>query len=257
MMDRSLAEASVRGAASRRLRSWGAASLLLVSLLAAVAGTLTRADLARGQARATTAADDPVFARVDGQPIRRSEIELRRDRAIAGYRQETGRDVPAAFTAFFQRAALEEAIRERLLGKDGRARGIPVSDAAAESVLRQDAQFRVDGKFQPARFEAYRRENPKSFAQVREEARDFLVFQRRARDLERELAPDEATLDRMVDLRTESVRVHSALVSEAHFDGRNDPSDEEIRAYYAKHRDTFVPPGRVSFTTLTVRGLEE
>jgi parvulin-like peptidyl-prolyl isomerase len=267
MMDRSLAEASPRGAASRRPRSWSGSSLRLASLALAAAlavfGALVPGDPARGQGgapsgpRAAAGADDPVFARVDGRPIRRSEIELRTERAMTGYRQETGRDVPPAFTSFFQRVALEEAIRERLLGKDGHARGIRVSDAAAESVLRQDDQFKVGGRFDRTRFDAYRRQNPKSFAQVREEARDFLVFQRRARALERELAPDEATLDRMVDLRTESVLLHSALVSEAHYDGRTDPSDEEIRAYYARHRDTFVPPGRVSFTTLTVSGLEE
>lgn len=256
-MERSLAEASVRGAASRRPRSRGARSLLLFSLLAAVAGTLATHDPAGGQERAAAGTDDPVFARVDGQPIRRSEIELRKDRAITGYKQDTGRDVPPAYTAFFRRTALEAAIRERLLGKDARARGIRVSDAAAESVLRQDAQFRVGGRFDPARFEAYRKANPKSFAQVREEARDFLLFQRRARDLESELAPDQATLDRMVDLRTGSVMIHSALVSEAHFDGRTDPSDEEMRDYYARHRETFVPPGRVAYTTLTFRGLEE
>jgi parvulin-like peptidyl-prolyl isomerase len=252
MIDRSLADTTPgtgRGAASRPLRAF--AFVLLAGLGAALA--------ARGQEapRRAATADDPVVAKVDGRAIRRTELEQRKQRAMEGYREETGRDVPPAFEAFFLRTALEDAVRERLIAAEGRARGIRVSDAAAESVLRQDPMFRPDGKFDPARYEAYKRDNPKSFAQVREEARDFLAFQRRARELERELAPDPATLDRLVERRTDKARVHAVLISEAHFDGRNDPTDEEVRALYARDKESFATPARVSFSTITVSGFEE
>src|SRR5688572_7837355 len=252
MIDRSLADTTPgigRGAASRPLRAF--AFVLLAGLGAALA--------ARGQEapRRAATADDPVVAKVDGRAIRRTELEQRKQRAMEGYREETGREVPPAFEAFFLRTALEDAVRERLIAAEGRARGIKVSDAAAESVLRQDPMFRPGGKFDPARYEAYKRDNPKSFAQVREEARDFLAFQRRARELERELAPDPATLDRLVERRTDKARVHAVLVSEAHFDGRNDPTDEQVRALYARDKESFATPARVAFTTITVSGFEE
>src|SRR5688500_615777 len=159
MIDRSLADTTPgtgRGAASR-LRAF--AFVLLAGLGAALA--------ARGQEapRRAATADDPVVAKVDGRAIRRTELEQRKQRAMEGYREETGREVPPAFEAFFLRTALEDAVRERLIAAEGRARGIKVSDAAAESVLRQDPMFRPDGKFDPARYEAYKRDNPKSFAQ--------------------------------------------------------------------------------------------
>jgi parvulin-like peptidyl-prolyl isomerase len=247
----------MRGPAPHRTLVTWSASLLLLLALALVARGQDRPRPAAPPAAPRSTANDPVLARVDGKAIRRSEIELRKERGMVAYRKETGREVPPAFQAFFLRTALDEAVRERLLSKDARARGVRVSDADAEAVLKSDAMFHVDGRFDPARFAAYEKANPRSFAQVREEARDFVAFQRRARDLESELAPDAATIDRLVALRTEKVRVQAVLVSETQFDGRTDPTDEQLRATYAKDRDTFIPPGRVAFTTLTVPGLED
>ncbi|MEO6462751.1 MAG: SurA N-terminal domain-containing protein, partial [Candidatus Eisenbacteria bacterium] len=203
MIERSLADRPRRTGAPGLL-AWGAPLLLLVliSLVARGQGVPRASGPAAGR---PAAAADPVVARVDGKPIRRSELEQRQARAMAGYKQDTGLEVPAAYQSFFLRTALEEAVRERLIAADGRKRSVRVSDAAAESVLHQDPSFRPGGRFDPARFAAYRRDNPKGFAQVREEAREFLTFQRRARQLERELGLDAATLDRLVTQRSEKV----------------------------------------------------
>lgn len=254
-MRRTLSEPGRRRAAPRR-------GTLFLSLVAVSALAAVLSGPARGQSPAPSTdrpapASDPIFARVDGQPVRRSELETRRDRSKAAYVRETGREVPPAFETFFLRTALEEAVRERLLAKEGRAGGIRISDAAAESVLKRDAAFHKGGRYDPSLFAAYKQANPKSFAQVREEARDYVTFQRRARALEEELEPDAATLDGLVAARTEKVDVRWLLVSESHFDGRTDPSDDEIRAAYARDREAFAPPGRVSFSRLTFSGLED
>ncbi len=187
---------------------------------------------------------------MNGREIHRAEIDARKGRGLDDYERETGRAAPPTFDLFFQRVALDEAVRERLIAGEARARGITVSDARVDSMLQRDAAFRPAGKFDAARYAAYRRDNPKGYALVREQATDFLLFQRRAAELERELAPDEATLDRLVARRTDKVRIHTALVSDLQFDGMHDASDEELRAYYAKHRDSFAPPARLSYMAL-------
>ncbi len=195
-------------------------------------------------------AADPVVARVNGREIHRAEIDARKARGLDDYERETGRAAPPTFDLFFQRIALDEAVRERLLAGEARARGYTVSDARVDSMLQRDEAFRPAGTFDPARFAAYRRDNPKSYALVREQATDFLLFQRRAAELERELAPDAATLDRLVARRTDKLRIQTALVSDLQFDGAHDATDEELRAYYAKNRDAFAAPARLSYTAL-------
>lgn len=193
---------------------------------------------------------DPIVARVEGETIRLSEIEARRDRITDSYARTAGRDVPPGYEQFFLRAATEEAIRERLIRRDGAANGLRVPDASAESLMKSDAYFQTDGRFDPARFEAYRTQNPKSFAEARAQARDHLLYIGSARRLERRFAPDAATIEALWIARGSRARVRYALVSEAHYDGEVDPTDEELRAYYRQRLDAFARPAEVTLTTL-------
>ena len=53
---------------------------------------------------------------------------------MEAYERATGNEVPGGYELYFLRAATEEAVRERLIRRDGEARGIHVSDASAESL---------------------------------------------------------------------------------------------------------------------------
>ncbi len=233
----------------------------LVALIAVAAVLLPL--LVRGQAgggsavRTGPTTADPVVARVDGKDIHRAEIDSRKQRGLADYERETGREAPPTFDLFFQRIALDEAVRERLIVAEARRLGYSVSDARVDSMLQSEPAFRPRGTFDAALYAAYRRDNPKSYAQVRGQATDVLLFQRRAADLERELAPDAPTLDRLVARRTDKVKVQTALVSDLQFDGVHDASEEELRAYYAKHRDSFAAPARLSYAALVFRAGED
>ena len=198
------------------------------------------------------AAGPAVVARVAGEPIRLDEIERRKDHLIDGYQRQARQAVPPGYEGFFRRSALEEAVRERLLTLDGQAQGIRVSEAAAESVLHGDPFFQKNGHFDAEKFEAYKQANPQAFAEVQTTARKFLIFQKNLARLERKLASNSADLAAEARARATQVRVHYALVSELQFDGKTDPTDNELRDYYAEHKKLFATPPRASLTTLSL-----
>jgi hypothetical protein len=135
--------------------------------------------------RASTPAQDPVVARVENQAIHLSEVQDLKKKNQDRYQKETGQAAPGAFDTFFMRAGLEEAVRMRLVELDARAKGMTVSDAQAESVMKLDPFFRTAGKYDAAKFSAYKAQNPKSFAEVREQARSGILFRERMRTHEK------------------------------------------------------------------------
>ncbi len=197
-------------------------------------------------------ANDPIVARVESKPIRLSEVQELRRRNQERYQKETGKAAPAAFDNFFLRAGLEEAIRMRLVELDARALGLTVSDAQAESAMKQDPFFRPGGKFDAPRFESYRSANPKSFDEAREQARSLLLYQRRMRGLERELVPPAGEVEQLARMRDLKARVRYVLVSDLGYDGVHDPTDEQLRAYYEEKQDELARPAELAFTAATV-----
>src|SRR5258705_8696262 len=146
---------------------------LLLLLGAALVASVVRAAVPP-QGASSPSANDPIIARVEGKPIRLSEVQELKRRNQERYEKETGKAAPGAFDTFFMRIGLEEAVRQRLVELDARAKGLTVSDAQAESAMKLDPYFRQGGTFDAARFAAYRAQNPKSFAKARERARSAL-----------------------------------------------------------------------------------
>jgi parvulin-like peptidyl-prolyl isomerase len=227
-----------------RLRR-GTRPLFLLLLTLAAAGAV-RAAVPR--ASATAPASDPIVARVENKPIRLSEVQNLKRRSQDRYQKETGRAAPGAFDTFFMRVGLEEAVRMRLVELDARAKGISVTDAEAETVMKQDPFFKGDA----AKFEAYRKQNPQSFADAREQARSQLLFQRRMQGIERELAPSATEIARLARSKDVKARVRYVLVSDIHYDGVHDPTDEELRAFYEKEKGELSRPAELAFTAATL-----
>ena len=231
--------------------SAGARAALALACVALVAGVVRAAVPPSGSAPRASG-KDPIVARVDSKPIRLSEVQELKRRNLERYQKETGRAAPPAYDTFFLRVGLEEAVRQRLIEFDARARGLTVTDAQAESAMKLEPYFRPEGRFDPARWEAYRTSNPRSFTDAKEQARSVLLYQRRMRALERELVPTPAEVDAIARARDLKARVRYVLVSELHYDGRNDPTDEELRSYYQQHKDELALPSELAFTAATV-----
>jgi parvulin-like peptidyl-prolyl isomerase len=223
---------------------------LLVLLGAAAVASVVRA--AVPPQSPSSSANDPIIARVEGKPIRLSEVQELKRRNQERYEKETGKAAPGAFDTFFMRIGLEEAVRQRLVELDARAKGLTVSDAQAESAMKLDPFFRQGSTFDAARFAAYRTQNPKSFAEAREQARSALLYQRRMRGLEKELVPAAQELAQLARVRDQKARVRYLLVSDLHYDGAHDPTDDELRAFYETEKSDLARPAELSYTAATI-----
>ena len=224
---------------------------VLLLLGAAALASVVRAAVPP-QGTSSPSANDPIVARVEGKPIRLSEVQELKRRNQQRYEKETGKAPPGAFDTFFMRIGLEEAVRQRLVELDARAKGLTVSDAQAESAMKLDPFFRQGGTFDAARFAAYRAQNPKSFAEAREQARSALLYQRRMRGLEQELVPAAQELAQLARVRDQKVRVRYTLVSDLHYDGVHDPTDDELRAFYETEKSSLARPAELSYTAATI-----
>jgi len=197
-------------------------------------------------------APDPVVAKVVGKGIHLSEVQEFQRRNMERYQKETGKAAPPSYDTFFLRIGLEEVVRQRLVELDARSRGMVVADAQAESLMKLDAVFKTAGAYDPARFAAYRARNPKGFAAAREQARSALLFQARMQGLQRELEPPAADLAAMMRARDLKAKVRYVLVSDIHYDGTHDPTDEQLRAFYAQNQDGLARPAELAFTAATL-----
>ena len=209
-----------------------------------------------GAPAAGSPAKDPVVAKVEGKPIRLGEVEMLRDKNLERYKQQVGRTAPKEFESIFLRAGLEEAIRRRLLELDAAARGMKVSDAQAESLMRSDPYFQTKGTFDAARFAAYKTANPTGYGLARDEARAILLSQQRLLQLELEFTPTPAEVDARARYKTTQARVHYTLVSELHFDPDLDPTDDEMRAYYGRQKESLATPPEIHYSTALVLGAD-
>ncbi len=243
-----------KSSVANRLKGGARVSLLVATLVLGIGASRAALPPAGTPARpaASDPRKDPVIARVEGNPIRLSEAQEFQRRNMERYQKETGKPAPPAYDTFFLRIGLEEVVRQRLIVIDAKARGVSVSDAQAESLMKLDPLFRVQGAFEPSRFAAYRAQNPKGFDDAREQARALLLFQRRMKSLERELDPSAGELATMAKAKDLKARTRSVLVSDLQFDGVHDPGDEELRTYYQKHQDELARPAELAFTAATV-----
>jgi parvulin-like peptidyl-prolyl isomerase len=203
-------------------------------------------------APAATPASDPIVATVGGLPIRASEVKARKSRVEDVYRQRTGRPVPDGYGTFFERSALDELVHDRLVLLDAQSRGVVVSEAAAESLLRADDDFNRGGRFDAAGYARYKRDNPKGFQDAMRQAREALLVLRHGEAIQRELEPEPEELERLWQRRYGRVRAQAVYVPELDPAAGPEPSDDEVAAEYARHPADYTWPAQLDYTILSV-----
>ncbi len=209
--------------------------------------------IAEGPGAAVAATEnDQIIATVDGLPIRSSEVQERKRRVESVYTQRTGKAVPQGYDSFFARSALDELVHDRLIQLDAKARGVVISDAAAESLLKADDDFTKGGRFDAAAYERYKRENPVGWKDALGQAKEALAAQRHGEAVQRELEPSAQELDRLWRTRYGRVRGQAVWLPDIATGGRAEPTDEEVAAAYARNPAAYERPAELEYTILSV-----
>lgn len=204
-------------------------------------------------AGAPTQAPPPAVATVGARRITQSEFELRAAQGMAEYKARNGSDLPAEIVPIARRQMLESLIRRDLLVLEAKRRGLQGSAQEAEAQLKRDPFFLVNGRFDPARFEQVRQQNPQVFEAAVGSIREGLAARDLMDKLQAEKGPSEASVRVRAARALSRADVDYLALRYGDFDGSfPEPRETDVRAYYDTHRAEYLRPERASLSVVFV-----
>jgi parvulin-like peptidyl-prolyl isomerase len=199
------------------------------------------------------AAPPPAVATVGSLRIPQAELDQRLQQAVADYKGRTGSDLPPEFRPLMRRQILESLIRRDLLLLEAQRRGLLGSEQEAEAQLRKDPFFQANGRFDPARYEQVRLQNPAALANALQTLRGNLG----ARDLLQRLQAERGPSDSQLRVRATRALTRASIdflaLRLAEFDGsRSEPRESDVLEYYGAHLADYQQPLRAVFSAVFV-----
>ncbi len=227
---------------------------IVVTLLVAAGMAVAQVAPPKGAARPAQAPPPPpAVATVGALRITQTELDQRVQQALAEYKGRTTTEVPPEVMPIVRRQILEGLIRRDLLVLEARRRGLQATEQEAEAQLQKDPFFQVNGKFDAARFNQVRLQNPAVFASAIQTLRTSLAAQKLMRQLQAEKGPSEATLRARARRELMRVDVDYLAVRRSEFDGNYpEPRESEILDYYRGHAKEFERPQRALLSIVFV-----
>lgn len=230
-----------------RWRRW-----LAVPAVSLVAWAVSQA--APGAPRAPQAgAGEAAIATVGPLKVTRGEFEQRVQQGLAEYRQRSGQELPATFVPTVRRQLLESLIRRDLLVLETRRRGALASEQEAIDELKKDPFFQPGGRFDDARFNVIRTQQPDKFAFAVQQMRENLGARRLAEEQQRLHAPAEASVKTDVAKKLKSATVEALVLRRGDFTGLYpEPREADVLAWYHAHVADYARPERATISVVTL-----
>jgi len=184
----------------------------------------------------TTEPSDDIVANVGPSVVLRSEFDRRWDLAQGEYLQRTGSRIAPEYLPAAQRQVLELLLRQRLLVLEARRLGITGTPAEAEQMLRQDARFQQDGRFDAARFESLRTQQPATYQRMLENVLGTIGARKLSAQMDRECRPTDDEVRGSDTRRLSLASIDFLPLYQNSFDGSYpEPTEAEVLAEYRKH----------------------
>ena len=198
-------------------------------------------------------APPPAAATVGALRITQAELEQRSQQATSDYKGRTGSDLPPEIRPLMRRQLLESLIRRNLLVLEARRRGLPGSEQEAEAQLKKDPFFQVNGRFDPARYEQIRLQNPLALAATLQDLRASLGAQNLLRAVQSERGPKEAELRASASRALTRVSIdYLALRRPESDESEIEPRANDVLDYYRAHAADYQQPARATFSAVFV-----
>ena len=199
------------------------------------------------------AASPPAVATVGPLRIPQAELEMRSQQTASDYRGRTGSDLPPEIRPIMRRQLLESLIRRDLLVLEAQRRGLLGSEQEAEAQLRKDPFFQNNGRFDPARYEQIRLQNPAALATALQNLRASLG----ARDLlqrkQSELGPSEVKLRARATRALTRASIDYLAVRRPEInDSLVEPRESDVLDDYRAHLADHHQPARATFSAVFV-----
>ncbi|MFE8071572.1 SurA N-terminal domain-containing protein [Marinobacteraceae bacterium S3BR75-40.1] len=196
---------------------------------------------------------EPSVATVNGSEITERDYEQKVQMARQQQLQQMEQPDPSLIDdGALRKQVLQEMIEDKLLYQDATARGLMISDAAIDQIIRQIPQFQVDGQFDQDRFMALVRNRGFTIQGFREQLRrDYLKRQIQigvagTAFVSQQLASDIYALQEQ-SRSLETLKLGESLVADS-----VTVSDDEIQSYYDNNPSQFQKPESVDVAYLVL-----
>jgi len=189
-----------------------------------------------------------VLARVDEREVTRIDVENEYQRRAQAMGDSE------LFRTMIRERAIEDLIQERTLEYEATRLGIRVPPEEVAQRLRESPTFYPNGKFVGP--EAYKNIIQSQFRMTVPQFEQMVARRTQASRLFTwvtgglTVSPAEVTL--AYRRRSEMAQIEYVLVSADELAGRLRPSEEELRAYFEKHKDSYPVPERRGVRTVFV-----
>jgi parvulin-like peptidyl-prolyl isomerase len=198
-------------------------------------------------------APPPAVATVGALRIPQAELDQRSQQAVADYKGRTGSDLPPEIRPLMRRQLLESLIRRDLLVLEAQRRGLVGSEQEAETQLKKDPFFQVNGRFDPSRYELVRTRDPAALTAALQNLRANLAARDLLQRLQSERGPSEAELHARAIRALTRASIEYLGLRRSEFDGNvADPRESDVIDFYRAHRDDYQRPERATFSVVFV-----
>jgi peptidyl-prolyl cis-trans isomerase D len=192
-------------------------------------------------------------AAVNGEVITQREFVLHYQRALEKYRELLkGSLTPELEKSLNLRASLlEELIEKRLVLQEARHLGLAVSDDDLMMAIAQVPEFQVNGRFNKERYLQLLRAARISPGQFEAEQREQLTIQRLNSILLDGVHVTEAEVHDRYRFEQEKINLHFIRLPISNYFAEATPSEEEIKTFYDRNKDSLKEPLKVQVEYLS------
>ncbi len=230
-----------------------AAAVAVAAMAAWVAGAQVAPRAPAAAQTPQAPAPPPAAATVGTRRIPQAELEQRAQVAASDYKGRTGSDLPPEVRPLMRRQLLESLIRRDLLILEAQRRGLLGSEEEAEAQLKKDPFFQVDGRFDPARYEQVRLQNPAALATTLRDLRGTLGARDLLTRVQSERGPSEVELRARATRALTHISVDYLALRRPDFDDSDaEPRESEVLDYYRLHGADRLEPARATFSAVFV-----
>jgi parvulin-like peptidyl-prolyl isomerase len=195
----------------------------------------------------------PAVATVGTRRIPQSELDQRSQSAISDYKGRTGSDLPAEVRPLMRRQLLESLIRRDLLILEAQRRGLLGNEQAAEAEFKKNPFFQTNGRFDPARYEQLRLQNPDLLATTLMSMRANLGAQELLQRVRNERGPGEGRLRAQAARALTRASIDYLVLRRPDIDdGQAEPRESDVLDYYRAHAVDYQQPARAVFSAVFV-----
>jgi peptidyl-prolyl cis-trans isomerase D len=186
-------------------------------------------------------------ASVNGEKITQHEFDTALRQQQDRMRQRLGANFdPAIFeTAEVKQAILDDLIAQRLLIGKARAAGLTVTDEQVAQVIAGIEAFKVDGKFDKARYTSALSAQNMSPLMFEARVRDDLIGQQLSTAYAQNGYASDSVADNVIAINEQQRIVSVAQVALQSFVAQAKVDDAEIKTYFDQHAPEFQVPEQV------------